>query len=264
MRDWRRLVQQRLAGLAIEDGEASQVFEELAAHLEEKYQSLLKEGISEEDAARRALDQAGDWNELAEKIVSAHGKEETMRDRLTRLWLPGLVSTILAMGSLTLIQVFAAPPMVRDYGNNAARLWLPEMLNDLLSIAHLALVQKFSTPPIVLDLGGSPVVILFLQWLLLLPVAGAVGAYFSKRAGGSRRLLLSSVFPALPFVAAFVCIIPASPFFDRHIAHHITPAGVLSFTFVWILLCASALLAGGLLVQFLLSPQATPREKATS
>ena len=155
--------------------------------------------------------------------------------------------------------------MVRDYGNHAARLWLPEMLNELLSMAHLVLDQKFSTPPIIFDLGGAPVVILYLQWVLLLPVAGAVGAYLSKRAGGSRRLLLlSSVFPALPFVATFVCIIPASPFFDRNIAHHITPAGVLSFTLVRILLCAAALLAGGLPVQLLPSHRATPAARAIS
>jgi hypothetical protein len=107
------------------------------------------------------LNLAGDWKELAETIVSARGMEGTMRDRLARLRLPGLVSTILAMGSLAVIQMFAAPsPMVRGYGNNAIRLWLPEMLNELLSTAHLALDQKFSTAPIILDLGGTPVVIL--------------------------------------------------------------------------------------------------------
>jgi hypothetical protein len=61
MRDWRQLVPQRLAGL--EDGESAQVVEELATHLEEKYQVLLKHGVSEELAVPRALDLAGDWKE---------------------------------------------------------------------------------------------------------------------------------------------------------------------------------------------------------
>ena len=106
MRDWRQLVQQRLAGLAIEPGESAQVVEELATHLEEKYRALLNDGASEELAARRALNLAGDWKELAEKIVSTRSKEGTMRDRLLRLGLAGLLSTILAMGSLAVIQRF--------------------------------------------------------------------------------------------------------------------------------------------------------------
>ena len=60
MPDWAKIVRERLAGLALEDDDAVQVFDEVASHLEENYRSLLSEGCSEEEAVRRALADAGD------------------------------------------------------------------------------------------------------------------------------------------------------------------------------------------------------------
>ena len=58
MPEWRNVVQERLAGLALEENNAAQVFDELTNHLEESYQSLLDAGLSErgDRLLRRAND----------------------------------------------------------------------------------------------------------------------------------------------------------------------------------------------------------------
>jgi len=74
----------------------------------------------------------------------------------------------------------------------------------------LELVQKFGPRPIILNLDqGTPVLMFYTSWLLILPLAGALGAYLSKRAGGSVRMVLaSSMFPVLPFAVVFLIAVP--------------------------------------------------------
>jgi hypothetical protein len=50
MPDWQELVRQRLTGLALENADLVEVVEELASHLEDDYESLLHNGMSEEAA----------------------------------------------------------------------------------------------------------------------------------------------------------------------------------------------------------------------
>jgi len=110
MRDWGEFVRQKLAGLALEPEEKRQVLEELAEHLEETYQSLLSEGISEEDAAQRTLFQVPDWKDLRRKIHSARTKENVMTNRVRQFWLPGLLTLVLSMVLLAVIQVLGPKP----------------------------------------------------------------------------------------------------------------------------------------------------------
>src|SRR5438034_5329973 len=75
MPDWQQIVSSKLSGLALEPEEATQVLEEVAGHLEEDYQALLSEGVSEKEAASRALQQVDDWQVLKQMIESARKKE---------------------------------------------------------------------------------------------------------------------------------------------------------------------------------------------
>jgi membrane protein YdbS with pleckstrin-like domain len=91
-------------------------------------------------------------------------------------------------------------------------------------------------------------------WLLMLPLAGAVGAYLSKRAGGSLRMVLaSSLFPVLPFIVVFLIAIPAG----LAMGHGLVPAAYFTLGMQWVLLPGAALLAGGLLVELFISPRLT-------
>lgn len=223
MPDWEKLVRRRLPGLALDPGEQHEVFAELACHLEEAYESLRKQGVSEHDATRRTLSQVADWNDLQRKIRSARTKGNTMNIRVTRFWLPGLIT-------LT------------------------------LSAVLLAANQIFGPQPMVLRSGKLPLIMLFIPWLASLPVVGAIGAYLSGRAGAPVRIMLvSSIFPILPFAGAFLMVLPVALALDNHISHNLTIAGFLTGWFVWILLPGTFLVAGGLLAALLLPRRSEPR-----
>jgi len=216
MPDWQKLVRQRLSGLAFNAAERDEVHAELAVHLEETYEVLLREGMPERDAIRRALSLAGDWQDLRRRIQTAKAKENIMNDRVRQLWLPGFLTFVLSSGILTLIQVYGPKPEV------------------------VALSLPWST--------------VYIPWLLLLPLVGAMGAFLSRRAGGSQRAVLTSVvFPVLPFLASIVLVLPFSLMFDRFIAHNIAPMALLTALLGWVLAPGVALLAGGLPAQFFLS-----------
>lgn len=213
MRDWREVVRQKLAGLALEPEEKREVFEELAEHLEETYQSLLRKGISEEDAAQRALSEVSDWHDLRRKIDSARAKEISMTNRVTQFWFPGLLTFTISMG-------------------------------------FLAVTQKFGPLPLMLRLDNPPVLMFYLPWLVSLPLVGAMGAYLSSRAGGSFRVMLfSSLFPVLPFVGLFLVGFPLSLLIEQHVSHNIMVTAFLMALRLWVLFPGVALLAGGLVVQ---------------
>jgi hypothetical protein len=71
--------------------------------------------------------------------------------------------------------------------NRVRQLWLPGLLTFIMSMGLLALTQIFGPKPWILSWGRPPVAVIFIPWLLALPLVGAVGAFLSHRAGGSRR-----------------------------------------------------------------------------
>ena len=135
------------------------------------------------------------------------------------------------------------------------QLWLPGFLTFLLSACLLALNQIFGPKPwVLMKVGQLPMVLFFIPWLLSLPIVGALGAYLSQRAGGSRRAVFSSiVFPVLPFLASILLVLPVSLIFDRFIGHNMAPISLVMALLGWVLAPGVALLAGGLAAQFLLS-----------
>lgn len=217
MPDWQELVRQRLAGLALDPAERDEIRAELAAHLEDAYEAMLRDGINNSEAAKRTLCLANDWQDLQREISVARGGKDTLTNRVTQLWLPGLAAFVLSGGILALMQILRL------------KAW-------------------------VLTKNGDLTAVLYVWWLILLPLIGAVGAYLSWRAGGSERaILLSMVFPVLPFLASILVVLPVSLIFDRFIAHNIGPMSLIFALFGWVLVPAAALLAGGLTTQHFLS-----------
>ncbi len=218
MPDWQNLIRQRLSGLAVDSTEKEEIHAELAAHLEESYEALLKEGIAEEAAVRRTLSEVTNWQDLRRRIQTAKAKENIMNDRVKQLWLPGFLTFMLSSGILALFQVFGPKP------------W------------------------ILAKSGNLPVAVLYIPWLLSLPLVGAIGPYLSWRAGGSMRTMFSSiVFPVLPFLASILAVLPVSLIFDRFIAHNPAPLSLFLALFGWVLAPGVALLVGGLPTQHFLS-----------
>jgi hypothetical protein len=218
MLDWADLVRRELAGLLLRSEVHREVVAELAEHLEETCQAMLRLGVNEDEAVRRTLLQAGNWRHLRKKIQAARSEENGMTNRIKQFWLPGLVTFVLSGGAL-------------------------------------GLLEKFGPRPWIVTLRGVlPIGMLYIPWLLLLPVVGALGAYLSHRAGGSEGTVFSSIlFPVLPFLVAILLVLPVSLFFDRLITHNIGPMSLVMALLGWVLVPGVALLVGGLPVFLLRS-----------
>jgi hypothetical protein len=229
MRDWGAVVEQRLAGLVMEPEERTEVIAELGAHLEDICEEMLRQGVTEEEAVRRAMSQAGDWQDLQRKILAAKRREQPMKKRVWQLWIPGFLTLILSTFFLMTLQQYGIRPRIVRSGSNTVLLYLP--------------------------------------WMLSLPFFGALGAYVSSRAGGSRGIvILASAFPTLALTGAFLFMFPfgltiqlimGKPIDFSRVATVLLKDGIS-----WILVPGAALLAGGVLAHLLLSTRSSPRDTA--
>ena len=73
MPDWKRIVRERLGGLKIEGSSENEIFDELAQHLEDRYQELLASGIPEGEAQRIAVEPLQSNPSLLEALRRARG-----------------------------------------------------------------------------------------------------------------------------------------------------------------------------------------------
>lgn len=216
MPDWNALVREQLAGLSLEQDERGEVIAELAAHLEESFEELRRQGLAEEAAVSRTLLQVKDWQDLRRKIQTARKKENIMSNRVRQVWLPGFATLFLSTILLALTEIYGPKPWIMSWGH-------------------------------------PPVALIYIPWLFCLPFVGAVGAYLSYRVdGSSRAIFLSTIFSALPFLASIVVVLPVSLIFDHFIAHNIAPMALVMALLGWVLIPVAALLAGGLPAQLLL------------
>lgn len=217
MTDWQELVRQRLAGLPLASAEKEEVHAELAAHLEEEYESLRAKGLAEQAAMEQTLARVEDWYDLQQRIFFARSGRDYMTNRVKQIWLPGL-------------------------------------LTFTVSLVLASLGERLGPQPMFLSLDkGTPILMFYAGWLLTLPLAGAIGAYVSKRAGGSQRMVLaSSIFPVLPYAVVFLIAIPIGLVMGRNLPNYIVARAIFIMAIGWVLVPCTALLAGALLVQKLL------------
>jgi hypothetical protein len=214
MPDWEQIVRRELGGLGLGPKKHQEVVAELAAHLEEVFDGFLRQGVPEEEAVRHTLSQAGNWPSLRRKIQAAQNEENTMTNRVRQFWLPGLLTLSLSMVLLMAIQFIGPKPLI--VGTHGWRTM-------------------------------APVAVIYVPWLISLLAIGAMGACLAGRAGASRRVvLLSTVFPVLPYLALFIIAFPVSLIVDDRVAHTIMLSALLMGLVAWVLLPGVALLAGGL------------------
>jgi hypothetical protein len=229
MLDWKALVEQRLAGLGLEPEETTEVVAEIAAHLEDTCEEMRRQGMTEEEAVGRALLQAGNWRDLQRKICAAKRREQPMKKRVWQLWVPGFLTLILSMLFLTVLY---------RLGLRGRLIW-----------------------------SGPSAMLLYTPWLAGLPFVGALGAYVSSRAGGSRAAaLFVSVFPALALTGAFLLMFPIGLAIQAITGSQgdfsIVATVLLKDGIGWILVPGAALLAGGLLAHFLNGTRLSSRQTA--
>lgn len=91
-------------------------------------------------------------------------------------------------------------------------LWLPGLISLLAANVFLMMLQRAGLPIHLFRLGSLPVA-LYVPWLVVLPLCGAIGAYLSFRAGGDcLARLAAALFPGIAFLGLFCLIFLASVF----------------------------------------------------
>jgi hypothetical protein len=208
MRDWEKVVGERLALLSLEERERREVIAELAGHLEEIYEASRQRGASDDEAIRCALLQVENWDKLQRQIHAARRKENAMNARTSRLWLPSLLTLAASFITLVAFGFLGLPP------------------GPLGSRPHH---EEWSSHLIGGILGGRHVVNEYTVWLMALPLIGALGAGLSRRAGGTRReIIVSGVFPAVAWLTIAIIVLSyAASLGYRDGISHIHTAGVL-------------------------------------
>lgn len=171
MPDWKRLVKARLRRCGFNEDTRSEVIAELATHLEDSYDSARVQGLNEEAATNFALQEAGEWSDLGVKIKRAKSKEGPMNRRTKTFWLPAILSLLGA---------------------------------SLLLMA----LERLGFQPRSLWLHGFAMSI-YWQWLAILPLFGALGAFLSQRAKGSiSARLAAALAPASAMLVVLSLILP--------------------------------------------------------
>jgi len=148
------------------------------------------------------------------------------------------------------------------------QLWIPGFLTMALSIVFLVTLQKLGFNPRMVSWRDSDI-FFFAPWLVSLPFLGALGAYISSRAGGSRgTALLASIFPALALTLTFLLMFPIDmiiePIIGRQVDFSIVATVLLRDGIGWILVPGAALLSGGSLVHLWLSQRSRSQNPAIS
>jgi hypothetical protein len=231
VRDWNVLVRERFSGKGLTESQQSEIISELAAHLEDLYEHECSLGITETEAISRALNEVDNWRQLSRDISRTRKLEGQVNYRTKSLWLPGLTTLTAAMGALAIIM-----------GHH---------------------VNRFYFEPRIYWYGSMAVVQIYLPWLAILPIIGAIGAYLSRLANGNLKTRLAAAsFPALVLFALFCPGIAVTAVFEHHLNWHVLPVAFAGMVFSWVVLPGVALTLGAL--PFLGSPQLQEREESTS
>ena len=173
MRDWIGLVKSRLGPLGLNPQREAEVLAELAGHLEDLTAGLRKAGLSEEEALQRAQDAVPDWAMLRQRVRSVEKGGSFVGDVRKHVWLPGVYSLGIFFLCVAVIGLFFR--LLYEGGILLSPDWRAQVA------------------------GAS-------MWCFMLTGLGAGAAWWSKRAGGSRReRMLAALF--LPTVVTMVSLV---------------------------------------------------------
>jgi hypothetical protein len=157
--DWSALVHRHLASVRVDERRRREISAELAAHLEDAYDSALRSGCTEAEAVACAMERVPDWRALAVAVQRSIDEDTTMTRQAITVLLPG--TTILLAAATGLAFVVYATPADR---------WLDPRWHVHALAGSLALLFYF--------------------------LLGAIGAAWSRHVGGSRgERLAAGVFP---------------------------------------------------------------------
>lgn len=196
-----------------------------------------------------------------------------MNHRTKTVWLPAMA--ILFATGLTLLLLDRAPAMqqliftacmvmlfyvavseTRNLSYRTRRLWLPgfaSMFTAGLFVLAAGIVSdpsRFTSelglrPQSLLRVESGPGRTFYVSWVVAHLLFGAVGAYMSRRAGGTRGArILAGMFPALAMFLLCGIVIPVSAFAQHNTFVERHPMTLGFGAVIWAVIPGLALLAG--------------------
>jgi hypothetical protein len=108
-----------------------------------------------------------------------------------------LPAIALLLGALPFFKARLFPDWKFNTNPRIATLWVPAFLSFITAMAFLT-VTTFVGLQSRFVARNLSLLVVYVPWLLLLPLCGATGAYFSRRAGGGRTArLFAGLFPVI-------------------------------------------------------------------
>ena len=161
MAEWHEIVRKHLACSRLPQAQQQEIADEIAGHLEDRYEDLLRQGKNPEEARTVACSELPRGNAFSNEIQFAL-KEDERNNRVKTVWLPAIGVTAISMILFQLLQ-------------------LPQVHTQRLT-------------------SGGYLPLFDWRWILCLPLLGAWAAYWSRQSGGtiSQRALAAAT-PALGF-----------------------------------------------------------------
>ena len=270
--NWRQTVRDRIESSLVPAHDREEVIAELAAHLEETCQDARARGLDEIAAVEFTLQSVTDWPVLAAEIGRAKSKEDAMNQRTGTVLLPtiavlfafGLVLLFLDRAVIVqrLIWLACTALLFCAIASEADRLslraksfWLPGFVS--LTAASLFLfaeeiVLTHDSSFYFTDISLRPHHLVsglpfwfYLLWLLAQVLCGSLGAFLSRRGGGSRvARIAAGAFPAMVMFGLCAVVIPLSALSEHNSYVLSHPSGLALGVLIWSVAPAVALLLG--------------------
>jgi hypothetical protein len=268
MRDWSKIVREKLESRGLPAAQFDEVIRELAAHLEECYAQARCEGLLDDAALERTLQEVEDWPALAEDIRRAKPQEVDVNHRTKTVWLPGIailfgtglllvfldraasLQRIIWIACMVML-ICAAATESNRLSHRTKSFWLPGFIS--LAAASLFLfAEEFvltRNPSFdMADLSLHPQHVayglplwLYGAWLVAQALCGALGAFVSRRGGGSIvARIVAGAFPTIMMLVVLALVIPMGVVF--YVLSH--PSVIALVMLIWAGGPAVALLIG--------------------
>ena len=107
MPDFAGIVRDRLQLHGMDAARSTDIHAELTAHLEDVYAAAIARGYDDEAAVRMALEHVNDWTQLAHGVMCAADEGAMMSHHLKTLWMPGMTMVGFAGAMLIAVCWFA-------------------------------------------------------------------------------------------------------------------------------------------------------------
>lgn len=214
MPDWQEHVERHLRSLEVSVEREDEIRAELAEHLEDTYQGALRRGLSPEAAMAYAKEQVPDWRKLAGRIRRASREEDAMTTTAKTLWLPGV--TVLSLATLWLLVLMRKVP-----GG-----WQGPQMNELIAPKALWMI--------------------IVPWLVAYLAFGALGAYWSRRAGGGvAARVIAGTFPLAMHLVTVILPVMVTAFSETpRFPEHLQVGFLVRVITLWVVVPGIALTLG--------------------